>query len=156
MTASRDAVKVRATFRLDRQSPDVPATYGSNSHSHVTAHGPTVLVIDDNDGLVKLVQRYLTDRDCRVIAATNGEEGLRLAQELLPDAIVLDVMMPEMDGWELLQRLRNRPQTATIPVIICSVISDPELAYSLGAALSLPKPISRRDVMDALHQLGVM
>jgi CheY-like chemotaxis protein/transposase len=123
---------------------------------HVTARGPTVLVIDDNEGLVKLVQRYLTDRDCRVIAATNGREGLRLAQELLPDAIVLDVMMPEMDGWELLQRLRNRPQTATIPVIICSVISDPELAYSLGAALFLPKPISRRDVMDALHQLGVM
>ena len=123
---------------------------------HVMAHGPTVLVIDDNEGLVKLVQRYLTDRDCRVIAATNGQEGLRLAQELLPDAIVLDVMMPEMDGWELLQRLRNRPRTATIPVIICSVISDPELAYSLGAALFLPKPISRRDVMDALHQLGVM
>jgi CheY-like chemotaxis protein len=123
---------------------------------HVTARGPTVLVIDDNEGLVKLVQRYLTDRDCRVIAATNGRAGMRLAQELLPDAIVLDVMMPEMDGWELLQRLRNRPQTATIPVIICSVISDPELAYSLGAALFLPKPISRRDVMDALHQLGVM
>jgi len=123
---------------------------------HVTSHGPTVLVIDDNEGLVKLVRRYLTDRDCRVIAATNGQEGLRLAQELLPDAIVLDVMMPEMDGWELLQRLRNRPQTAAIPVIICSVISDPELAYSLGAALFLPKPISRRDVMDALHKLGVI
>jgi CheY-like chemotaxis protein len=123
---------------------------------HVTTRGPTVLVIDDNEGLVKLVQRYLTDRDCRVIAATNGQEGLRLAQELLPDAIVLDVMMPEMDGWELLQRLRNRPQTATIPVIICSVISDPDLAYSLGAALFLSKPISRRDVMDALRHLGVM
>jgi len=123
---------------------------------HVTTRGPTVLVIDDNEGLVKLVQRYLTDRDCRVIAATNGQEGLRLAQELLPDAIVLDVMMPEMDGWELLQRLRNRPQTATIPVIICSVISDPDLAYSLGAALFLPKPISRRDVRDALRHLGVM
>jgi CheY-like chemotaxis protein len=65
-------------------------------------------------------------------------------------------MMPEMDGWELLQRLRNHPQTADIPVVICSVINNPDLAYSLGASLFLPKPVSRDDVLEALRQLDVL
>ena len=123
---------------------------------YMAAHGPTVLVIDDNEGLVDLLERYLTDQACRVMAAASGREGLRLVQEVTPDAIVLDVMMPEMDGWELLQRLRANQQTASIPVIICSVINDPELAYSLGVSLFLPKPVSRDDVLGALRQLGVV
>jgi CheY-like chemotaxis protein len=120
------------------------------------AHGPTVLVIDDNAGLVELLKDYLTGHACRVVAATSSREGLRLAQEAAPHAIVLDVMMPEIDGWELLQRLRNHPQTAAIPVIICSVFNNPELAYSLGASLFLPKPVSRDDVLAALQRLGVV
>jgi CheY-like chemotaxis protein len=118
--------------------------------------GPTILVIDDNEGLVELLDRYLTGHACRVLAATSGQEGLQLAQQTLPDAIILDVMMPEMDGWELLQRLRTVPQTAAIPVIICSVFNDPELAYSLGASLFLPKPVKRDEVLAALRQLGIV
>jgi CheY-like chemotaxis protein len=122
----------------------------------ITDHCPTVLVIDDNEGLVELLEDYLAGHACRVRAATSGPEGLRLAHETVPDAVVLDVMMPEMDGWELLQRLRNHPQTASIPVIICSVINNPDLAYSLGASLFLPKPVSRDDVLNALRQLSVV
>lgn len=123
---------------------------------YMTAHCPSVLVIDDNQGLVELLDEYLTGHACQVISATSGPEGLRLAQEQVPDAVVLDVMIPEMDGWEVLQRLRNHPQTVGIPVIICSVLDSPELAYSLGASLFLPKPVSRDDVLTALHRLGVM
>jgi len=122
----------------------------------MATYGPSVLVIDDNEGLVKLIGRYLTDQACRVIAAADGQEGLRLAREELPDAIVLDVMIPEVHGWEVLQRLRNHPGTARIPVIICSVIDDPELAYSLGASLFLPKPVSRDKILNALHQVDVL
>ncbi|MBE7555531.1 MAG: response regulator [Anaerolineales bacterium] len=122
----------------------------------VPAHGPTVLVVDDNEGLVELLGRYLTGHACRVTAAASGQEGLKLAQDMLPDAIILDVMMPEMDGWEFLQRLRARPETAPIPVVICSIFNDPELAYSLGASLYLPKPVSRDNVLKALRQLGVV
>jgi CheY-like chemotaxis protein len=118
--------------------------------------GPTVLVIDDNEGLVELLDRYLTGHACQVLAATSGQDGLRLAQEMLPDAIILDIMMPEIDGWELLQRLRAHPQTAATPVIICSVFNDPELAYSLGASLFLPKPVNRDKVLAALRQLGIV
>lgn len=118
--------------------------------------GPSVLVIDDNQGLVELLERYLTGHACRVWTATSGGEGLELASQLIPDAIILDVMMPEMDGWELLQRLRAHPPTAAIPVIICSVFDDPELAYSLGASLCVPKPVERADILAALRQLGVL
>ena len=118
--------------------------------------GPMVLVIDDNEGLVSLLQRYLTDQACRVVAATSGDEGLRLAQELRPAAIVLDIMMPVMHGWEVLQRLRAHRQTADIPVIICSVINNPDLAQALGASLFLPKPIRQEDILSALDRLGVV
>jgi CheY-like chemotaxis protein len=117
---------------------------------------PAVLIIDDNEGLVALLSDYLAGHACQVMATTDGWEGLRLAQDGSPDAIILDVMMPELDGWEFLQRLRSHPQTTTVPVIICSVVNDPELAYSLGASLFLPKPVSRDDVLDALRQVGVV
>ncbi|MCS7221094.1 MAG: response regulator [Anaerolineae bacterium] len=123
---------------------------------HMAAQGPTVLVIDDNEGLVALLERYLTDQSYRVIAAPDGQEGLRMATELIPDAIVLDVMMPEAHGWEVLQRLRHMPKTRHIPVIVCSIINNPELAYALGASLFLPKPVRRNAVLTALRQLGIM
>jgi CheY-like chemotaxis protein len=118
--------------------------------------GPTLLVIDDNEGLVDLLERYLTDQACRVVAATDGHEGLRLVRELSPDAIILDVMMPKMHGWEFLQRLSAQAGASTIPVIVCSVINNPDLAYCLGAAMFLPKPVSRLDVLTALRRVEVL
>jgi CheY-like chemotaxis protein len=123
---------------------------------NITVTGPSILIIDDNAGLVQLLDRFLTGHNCHVLSALSGAEGLRLAEQAQPDAILLDVMMPEMDGWELLQRLRNRPETESIPVVICSVFNDPELAFSLGASLFLAKPVNRRDVLNALRQLGVV
>lgn len=118
--------------------------------------GPTVLVIDDNQGLVELLQRYLADQTCSILAATSGAEGVCLAQATVPDAIVLDVMMPQMAGWEVLQRLRNDPRTVHIPVLVCSVINNPELAYSLGAAAFIAKPVGREDILEGLHRIGVL
>ena len=112
-----------------------------------------LLVIDDNESLVDLLDRYLMNMPYQIVAVTNPVEGLRLAQELLPDVIMLDIMMPGMDGWELLQRFRNGPKTADIPIVVCSVFNDPELAHSLGATLFLPKPLSRELFLDALQRL---
>jgi CheY-like chemotaxis protein len=122
----------------------------------LSARCPTVLVIDDNEGLVELLDDYLTGQTCQVIAAFGGKEGLSLAQRTPPDAIVLDVMLPGMDGWELLQRLQNHPRTSRIPVIVCSVIDNPELAYALGASVFLPKPVARGDLLEALRQLSIV
>ncbi len=118
--------------------------------------GALILVVDDNEGLVELLDRYLTGHACRVVTATSSAAGLQLAQELIPDALILDVMMPGKSGWEILQTLRSQPATATIPIIVCSVFNDPDLAYALGASRFLPKPISRDRILETLHELGVV
>ncbi|NLF01255.1 MAG: response regulator [Anaerolineales bacterium] len=122
----------------------------------MAAGQPVLLVIDDNEGLVELIRRYLTQHACQVAAATDAREGLQLAQTLRPDAIVLDVMMPEMHGWEVLQRLRSSPVNRDTPIIVCSVIANPKLAQALGASRFLPKPISQQDVLSALRDVGVL
>jgi CheY-like chemotaxis protein len=116
----------------------------------------TLLIIDDNQGLIDLVERYLSGQACQLLSSTQSSAGLVLAQETHPDAILLDIMMPGMDGWELLQRLRTNPQTEAIPVIICSVFNDPELAFSLGAAAFLAKPLQREGLLQALQSLAIL
>jgi CheY-like chemotaxis protein len=117
---------------------------------------PTVLVIDDYEGLSRLLKRYLAGYPCRVLAATDGASGLSLARDIQPDAVILDVMMPHMDGWEVLQRLRNHPATQHIAVIICSVFDDPELAYALVASSFLSKPVKREDMIKALRLESIL
>lgn len=117
--------------------------------------GGVVLIIDDNAGLVELLERYLTGERYRVLSARSGPEGLALAGRAVPDVIVMDLMMPGMDGWELLQHLRTQPQTRQTPVIICSVINDPALAYSLGASQFISKPVTKETLLAALQQVGV-
>lgn len=117
---------------------------------------PTILIIDDNEALIDLLKRYLAETGFRIVGTQQGLEGIRLAQEIQPDLVILDVMMPEMDGWEVLQRLRIQPQTENVPVIICSVFNDPELASSLGATMLIPKPINKERFLDALHEVGLL
>lgn len=111
-----------------------------------------ILIVEDNPGVSELYQRYLQGSAWRPELLANPTETLAAAQELRPAAIILDVLMPEMDGWSVLQTLRATPELAHIPVIICSVINDPELAAALGAVASLKKPLSRLELMEALHQ----
>jgi signal transduction histidine kinase/CheY-like chemotaxis protein len=100
-----------------------------------------VLVIDDDPHMRDLLTRFLERDGLSVAVAANGEVGLELARELKPDAVLLDVMMPRMDGWAVLGALKADPQTADIPVIMISMIRETGLAYSLGAADYLTKPI---------------
>jgi CheY-like chemotaxis protein len=112
-----------------------------------------VLIVDDNEGLLQLLEHYLTEQKLHVLVAGDGTSGLQIARQQHPAVIILDVMMPGLDGWELLQRLRVDPVTAVIPVIVCSFIHDPELARSLGATLFLPKPVRRDEILAALRQV---
>lgn len=114
-----------------------------------------LVVIDDNEGLTHLLQRYLTDDAYTVTSIPNTEQGLEIIPQLQPDAIILDLMMPGMDGWELLQRIRTRSETKAIPVIICSVINDPELAFALGASHFVSKPVTRETLLLALQTLQI-
>jgi CheY-like chemotaxis protein len=112
-----------------------------------------ILIVEDNPGVSELYQRYLQGSPWRPLLLTDPAETFAKAQEVRPAAIILDVLMPGMDGWSVLQALRATPDLAHIPVIICSVINDPELAAALGAAVSLKKPLSRLELIEALKQV---
>ena len=113
----------------------------------------TVLVIDDEAAVRDLMQRFLTKEGFRVVTALGGEEGLRLARELRPDAITLDVMMPGMDGWAVLSALKADPDLADIPVIMLTIVDDKNLGYALGASDYLTKPIDRERLVDGAEAL---
>jgi CheY-like chemotaxis protein len=113
----------------------------------------TVLVVDDNEDSLQLVWRYLSSSAYRVVTARSGAEALRLARSVQPHAIMLDMMMPGQDGWDVLQKLTNQPETEHIPVIVCTVLGVKELALSLGATAFLEKPITEIAIVTALKRL---
>lgn len=113
---------------------------------------PLVLVIDDDPSIHDLMKRYLGQEGFRMIAATNGEEGLRLAESQRPALITLDVMMPKMDGWAVLRKLKNDPGTADIPVVMLTIVDDKNLGYALGVSEYLTKPIPRERLMRLLEK----
>jgi CheY-like chemotaxis protein len=111
---------------------------------------PTVLIVDDNPDVRQLFQRYLGGGAYQTFGATTAAEAFDLAQHERPQAILLDVMMPDQDGWELLQQLKNHPATTGIPVIVCTVLREQALALSLGAADFLAKPVTRQALLATL------
>jgi signal transduction histidine kinase/DNA-binding response OmpR family regulator len=102
---------------------------------------PTVLVIDDDLTVHDLLSRFLNKEGLRMVAARSGEEGIRLARELRPAVITLDVLMPGMDGWAVLTALKADPVLSDIPVIVLSIVDEKQMGYALGAADYLAKPI---------------
>jgi signal transduction histidine kinase/DNA-binding response OmpR family regulator len=110
-----------------------------------------ILVIDDDPSVGDLVQRFLGKEGFHVVTAAGGEEGLRLAAEIHPDIITLDALMPGMDGWTVLSRLKADAELAAVPVIMLTMLDDKTLGFSLGASEFLTKPI-HRDVLVATVQ----
>jgi len=113
---------------------------------------PTVLAIDDDPMLHDLMKRFLAREGVRVESALGGEEGLRLAKELHPDAITLDVMMPGMDGWAVLTALKADPDLAHTPVIMLTFTDGRNLSYTLGASDYIVKPIDRAQLIAVLNR----
>ncbi|MCP4981267.1 MAG: PAS domain-containing protein, partial [Gammaproteobacteria bacterium] len=94
----------------------------------------TVLVIDDDETALDMMRHFLVKQGFDVVTASDGEEGLRLAEELIPAVITLDVMMPEVDGWEVLRRLKSNPELVTIPVVMLTILDERNKGYTLGAS----------------------
>jgi len=111
-----------------------------------------ILAIDDNAHTLQLLQRYTAGTRYRLIGAQNPENALSLAEEISPQVIVLDVMMPHIDGWELLGRLRQHPVTAHLPIVVCTILAQEKLALSLGASSLLRKPVTRQAFLSALDE----
>ena len=103
----------------------------------------TILVIDDDPSVRDLMSRFLTKLNFNVVAAANGEEGIRLAKHVHPLLITLDVVMPDCDGWTVLNRLKSDSQLAEIPVIMVTVVDNEAMGLELGASNYLIKPVDR-------------
>jgi CheY-like chemotaxis protein len=110
----------------------------------------TVLAVDDNPDMARLYRRYADGTQYHILHVAHGHGFFDTVKALGPDLIVLDVMLPDVDGWELLMRLRSEATTSTIPVVVCSVVKEEELALSLGAAGYIAKPVRPLEFIRAL------
>jgi PAS domain S-box-containing protein len=104
---------------------------------------PSILVIDDDLTVHQYTQSYLGDLGVAIYSAFSGEEGINLAQDILPDAIILDIQMPTMSGWDVLKELKCQPLTSGIPIILLTINDEQHESYEVGANDYLFKPIDR-------------
>lgn len=111
-----------------------------------------VLVIDDNADTLQLLRRYATDSRYWLITTQDPQQALPLTQKFSPHIIVLDVMMPHIDGWRVLGQLRQHPLTGHIPIVICTILAQEEMAYALGASGFVRKPVTREAFLTCLDQ----
>jgi len=116
----------------------------------------TALVVEDDIGSAGVIRVHLETQGFTVAHATSAEDAFRLALKQPPSLIILDIMLPQMSGWEFLCQIRKSPELRRIPVVIVSILSDAEKGFSLGASAVLQKPISRHELHEALVDIGML
>jgi signal transduction histidine kinase len=117
---------------------------------------PAIVLVDDDRASLDLMSAYLDGSPTRTLRAWNGADGLELIRRVLPAAVVLDIKMPRVDGWQVLAELKADTATAAIPVVIASVVDDRSRGLALGADAYLRKPVSRDEFLDALRRVGAL
>jgi CheY-like chemotaxis protein len=116
-------------------------------------HPVTILVIDDNPDFFQLMERFVSRTRYQIVYTRSPADMISLAEKNSPQIIVLDVMMPEIDGWQIIGKLRQHPLTHQIPIVICTILAQEELAYALGASAFIHKPITRETLLSTLDLL---
>jgi signal transduction histidine kinase/DNA-binding response OmpR family regulator len=117
--------------------------------------GMTILLIEDDPGAARLLRTYLDGAGYRVRVAGSGEEGLQLARQEPPDAVLLDVLLPGIDGWAVLRELKQEEMLRDVPVFVASVVDERDVGLSLGAADFFVKPIDRRELLARVAEFLV-
>jgi GAF domain-containing protein/DNA-binding response OmpR family regulator len=150
------------TIRLPRMAQDNAALVSETREEARTKSSPAmaeqgrealVLVVDDDATARDLVERHLERAGFAVATARGGQEGLRLARELRPSAVTLDIMMPDLDGWTVLAAIKGDPELARIPVVLMSIVDQKNRGYALGAADYLVKPVDRTKLVETLTKI---
>ena len=109
--------------------------------------------MDDNPDIIVLIKAALKDTPYTVVGLQDSLQAMELVQELHPCAILLDVMMPGLNGWQLLNQLKGNPATASIPVMMITVLTEPTTGYVLGADAYLIKPFKTTVLLNTLRNL---
>ncbi len=143
------------TLRVPLAGPPQEAAFSALLKNQSGSTQRKVLIIDDDPAMREGLSRMLAQEGFWAAVAENGEEGLNLAHTLHPDVITLDIMMPGMDGWQVLGQLKEDPELSHIPVVLLTMMDDRERGFALGAAEYLCKPISRERLTDAMRRLGI-
>jgi signal transduction histidine kinase/CheY-like chemotaxis protein len=138
--------QISSSEQREREAAEGEAANGQREYTS------TLLVIDDDLATHDIMRRELAGKGIRVIAAVNGEEGIQKAHEVHPELITLDAIMPGMDGWEVLARLKSDPVLARIPVIMLSIVDEKKKGFSLGVSEYLIKPANRNELSGLLEK----
>jgi signal transduction histidine kinase/CheY-like chemotaxis protein len=118
--------------------------------------GPTVVVVEDDRRSFDLLRVYLEAAGARVVSARDGEEGLDTVRRLSPAGVILDILLPGIDGWEVLAQLKADPVTAAIPVIVVSMLDERGRGFALGAAEYLVKPVGKDQLLAAVYRAAAI
>ncbi len=136
--------------------PHVRRANGEDSSRETeTMMGGTVLLVEDDNRAADLMRLQLEMNGCAVMRASSAEAAFSLLGESLPDLVVLDLLLPGMDGWEFLSRLKSEPGLSKIPVVISSIVAENARGIALGASVVLQKPVTMGDLSGALSHLGL-
>lgn len=114
----------------------------------------TILIVDDDPKTIKIISEYLIEAGYKTITATSGAQALKLAGEYLPFAITLDIVMEDMDGWEVLQKLKHQFKTKDIPVIVVSVSDERDTGLALGAVGFIHKPVNKNVLISQIREIN--
>jgi CheY-like chemotaxis protein len=125
----------------------------AQSKFNIAGKYSTILVVDDDDSIRSLLHQELSEAGYLVEEATNGKEALECIRKSRPDLIILDVMMPEMNGFDVAAILKNDPQTMDIPIIVLSIVQDKARGYRIGVDRYLTKPI---DTAQLFTEVGTL
>ena len=149
---SRFILLLPAQVDTPRSEREVAVASNDTNTAAVESGTDTVLVVDDDPSMLELYGRFLEGEGFVIVTASTGEEGLARAKVLHPAAVVLDVMLPLMDGWDVLRAMKQDAAIADIPVVMVSTLDNHEMGYALGVADYLTKPIDRHQLLSILDK----
>jgi len=157
---SKPGIGTTFNVRLPTERPGVPDAPTTETNAvtggHASARTNRVLVIDDDPTVRDLMRRYLSREGFDVITADGGQEGLDFARKMRPSVITLDVFMPDLDGWSVLEVIKHDPELSHIPVIMMTISDEKQKGFTLGASGYLTKPVNRGQLSQLLDRFKTL
>jgi CheY-like chemotaxis protein/two-component sensor histidine kinase len=146
-------VKIPVEIVDDKKDEHPSGTSETSMTTDLGNTGHCILVIDDDENIRDLMQRMLTQEGYQVVTAAGGKEGIKLARQIKPSVITLDILMPDLDGWSVLSELKSDPELVDIPVVMQTILDESSKGVMLGASEFLTKPIDRARIIEVIRRL---